>query len=112
MNKFIEKFKDEEFKCVNLYSELGIKINDCLTNVLSHYSLDEIMESVSPDMSSHYVIVLSGGHNGNGDWCEYLKDLHKVMNKLKNEFKECWLIDMQIDCADDVHNVFIGINYV
>lgn len=59
----------------------------------------------------HYVVNVHGGNNGHSDWPRYLLMLTAFILKLKNIGYRAWLIQLTNDCADDVFDVYIGIDY-
>lgn len=59
---------------------------------------------------SHYVIVLFGGLNGSGKWTNYFQTLINVFDKLDEKCEDCWLIELDNDCADDVYTAYIGLD--
>lgn len=58
---------------------------------------------------SHYVIVLFGGLNGCGKWKNYFQTLINVFDKLDEKCEDCWLIELDNDCADDVYTAYVGL---
>lgn len=55
------------------------------------------------------VISVAGGRNGSGNWSSYLSNLSNVMTELMNRNIDCWFINGQNDCLDDVFNMEFGI---
>lgn len=62
---------------------------------------------VDCDKGSHYIIFMSGGANGSGDWREYLKAFNDVLEELE-KIGKAWFIELNNDCCDDVHYAMIG----
>ena len=64
-------------------------------------------------MTNHYVINLHGGRNGNGIWMSYLVDARNIFENLllrnKGNFKKVYLIDWRTDVANDVFDMWIGV---
>lgn len=58
---------------------------------------------------SHYVLVLFGGLNGSGKWTNYFQTLINVFDKLDEKCEDCWLIELDNDCADDVYTAYVGV---
>lgn len=50
-----------------------------------------------------------GGLNGPGDWFEYMKDITTLFDILQSEY-DCWLVNLENDCPDDVFTLKIGIS--
>ena len=53
---------------------------------------------------SHNLAVVHGGKNGSGNWLDYLRE----MRSLFADFKHAWLVDIQVDCLDDVFTFIFG----
>ena len=63
----------------------------------------------SGDDNDYYIITLSGGLNGNGDWKAYLEDIVALVRALEDAFvSECWLVGLDNDYSDDVFYIEIG----
>ena len=63
---------------------------------------------VDCDKGSHYIIFMSGGANGSGDWREYLKAFNDVLEELE-KIGKAWFIELNNDCCDDVWTLRLGI---
>ena len=57
------------------------------------------------------ILMVSGGLNGdgNGDWGTYFKDILSLYEALNEKF-DVWLVDIAVDCLDDVFDLKFGIN--
>lgn len=81
----------------------GFEENKFRADSFSEVIKDEMGETIPNEyQDTHYIIEISAGKNGPGDWIEYLADMISIMNKLKKFFDEVYLIDWKNDCADDV----------
>lgn len=116
MNKYIDDYLkkfDEVGTICDENSEIFTKVNDCLTSILSPYVIEDIRkvnDTIEGNENEfHYVVHIHGGDNENGNWVDYLDDLTKLFIKLENTFDSAYLISMENDCPDDVHEVLIGI---
>ena len=116
INKFLEKFDyvNPKIEVCEENSEIGKKITDCLTTSGNAYKLMDIRKvtDTNPNTNketSHYVVMLHGGKNGNGKWFEYFSDLNLLFSTLSIRFNEAWLMELDNDCADDVHYVYLGL---
>lgn len=56
----------------------------------------------------YYIVCISGGANGFGDWQDYFSQLSVVFGELKESFYP-WLIQIDNDVTDDIHYVYIGL---
>lgn len=54
------------------------------------------------------VITIYGGLNGGGEWDEYLEDILALYNDLSEKY-HVWIIDLDVDCLDDVWTLKFGI---
>ena len=59
--------------------------------------------------SRHTIIYLSAGKNGPGNWLDYLDDLKSLFVNLNRYFDDAWLVKIDNDVKDDVHDIFIGV---
>ena len=50
-----------------------------------------------------------GGLNGSGNWFKYMKDITTMFDILQSEYN-CWLVNLENDCLDDVFTLKIGIS--
>jgi hypothetical protein len=66
-----------------------------------------------PDYS-HMIITFYGGDNsGTGDrgkWARYLTAIKELVESLETEFDKVWLINLDVDCPDDVFSVQIAVH--
>lgn len=53
--------------------------------------------------------VISGGLNGPGKWEDYLKDMAKLIQKVKDAGIHIWMIEGENDCLDDVFTMNFGV---
>lgn len=56
------------------------------------------------------IIEIGGGLNGWGEWDKYLKDLSKLVKKVKEEY-DIWLLELQNDSLDDLFYCTFGVNF-
>lgn len=91
----------------------GFEENKFRLDTFSEVIKDELGEPIPNEyQDTHYVLEISAGKNGPGDWIEYLADMISIMNKLKKIFDDVYLIDWKNDCADDVSYARIAVgNY-
>ena len=73
------------------------------------FCVDSLSEVIGNDNkgTNAYIIEASAGKNGPGDWIEYLADMISIMNKLKKNFNDVYLLDWKNDCPDDVSYIRI-----
>lgn len=66
------------------------------------------------DMRAHATLTLTvyGGLNGHGSTEDYNKDINALMNKLKEDFPDCWIADRFDDRADDVFALTINLKKI
>lgn len=93
-------------------TEVYKKFKSVLEN-FSEYSLLEykgVVDDYSDEVKiDHYIFLISGGNNGSPDWIKYLEDLKEFIKELNKEFEDSWIIEINNDCDDDIHNIYIGI---
>lgn len=86
------------------------EINNVVSSI-SKYSLEDVRKIDDGNNEFHYVIHISGGDNGNGSWVSYLNELTNVIQQLELKLKfNVYIIKLENDCLDDVHNVFLGLS--
>jgi hypothetical protein len=65
-----------------------------------------------PDYS-HMIITFYGGDNSDtgdkGKWARYLTVIKELVEKLETEFDNVWLVDLDVDCPDDVFSIHIAV---
>lgn len=65
-----------------------------------------------PDYS-HMIVTFYGGDNSGtadkGKWARYLTAIKELVEKLEKEFDNVWLVDLDVDCPDDVFSVQIAV---
>ena len=106
---FLRKF-DEKGEIIDSNTELWNKIDDVITKSLATYGIQSIRKiSDKTIQRHHFVIHLHGGDNGNGDWSDYLMQLKNIFVNLEEVFEKAWIIQIENDCLDDVHEVLIGV---
>lgn len=83
------------------------------------YVADVIVDELGHEIPNEYqnkrqVIFIHGGKNGDGEWNEYLVDALSLFNKLKSKefggFNDVYLCKWDVDVADDVFYMWIGVN--
>lgn len=72
------------------------------------FNILEVKDIIAGD-SRHTIIYLSAGKNGPGNWLDYLDDLKSLFVNLNRYFDDVWLIKIDNDVKDDVHDIFIGV---
>ena len=81
----------------------GFEKNRFRADSFSEVIKDEMGKTIPNEyQDTHYIIEISAGKNGPGDWIEYLADMISIFNNLKKYFNKVYLIDWKNDCADDV----------
>lgn len=90
----------------------GIEDNRFSCGYVADVLFDEVGQIV-PDENRHKIIFIHGGKNGDGKWNEYLVDALSLFNKLKSKeyggFNDVYLIKWDVDVADDVFYMWIGV---
>ena len=116
MNKYIDDYLkkfEETGEVGDENSEIFRKINDGMTSILSPYVIEDIRKVndviEENDDEFHYVVHVHCGDNGNGNWSDYLIDISKLVIELENTFDSAYIISIENDCPDDVHEILIGI---
>jgi hypothetical protein len=56
-----------------------------------------------------FIVKLTGGLNGNGNWINYLKGLTRTFDGLSVNGFDAWMIKMENDSLDDVFYCTIGV---
>ena len=65
-----------------------------------------------PDYSHMLVTFYGGDNSGTGDkgkWVRYLTAIKELVEKLETEFDNVWLINLDVDCPDDVFSIHIAV---
>lgn len=90
------------------------KVTEKLTNELKPI-VDNLKNSSKLSFMSFYkddygtdILMVSGGLNGHGDWGTYFKDILSLYEALNEKF-DVWLVDIAVDCLDDVFDLKFGI---
>lgn len=116
IEKVMEKYNTERIVEVDEQSKRTI-VNYFNQFQSLNYKIIELAkieaENCHNEISYHYIICLNGGNNGNGSWQQYFIDLAYIMNsihlKYQTNIEDIWLIKLDNDVLDDVHNVYIGL---
>lgn len=113
IDAFLKKFGETGTVC-GKNSDIWKKVAGCLHVAGDAYKVMAIREVTvkydGREDRNHYVIMLHGGNNGDGMWCDYLKNLAGVFEELSCAFTEApWLIELDNDAVDDVHYVYFGV---
>lgn len=99
INKSLVGTEDNNFSCGYV---ADVIVNECGNNIPNEYQ------------NKCQVIFVHGGKNGGGKWNEYLVDALSLFNKLKSKefggFNDVYLIKWDVDVADDVFYMWIGVN--
>lgn len=83
------------------------------------YVADVIADELGHEIPNEYqnkrqIIYIHGGKNGSGKWNEYLVNALGIFNRLTKEniggFNNVYLIKWDVDVADDVFYMWIGVN--
>lgn len=86
------------------------EINNVVSSI-SKYALEDIRKIDDGNDKCHYIIHISGGDNGNGAWVLYLTELTNVIQQLELNLKSnVYIIKLENDCLDDIHNIFLGLS--
>ena len=90
------------------------KVTEKLTNELKPI-VDNLKNSSKLSFMSFYkddygtdILMVHGGLNGPGDWGTYFKDILSLYEALNEKF-DVWLVDIAVDCLDDVFDLKFGI---
>ena len=111
LKKLEEKYQESSWR-VNRLSQDALHVKERFINLpLSDHNLSMIHFAVSPKFPGEFRVMLCGGDNGPCRWTEYLLRLAIFMGRIKETFKNVWLIDIDNDCLDDVHYVTLGVRY-
>ena len=109
---FNETWQDVTDDCIERVKKC---LSGCDENRFSvGYVADVIKNEVGQDIPneyehSHKVIYIHGGKNGDGDWVNYMMDVTSIIFRLSKEFKNVYLIKWDVDVADDVFYIWIGV---
>lgn len=88
---------------------------DIIENFFHHYEEYYKVASIEKVLFGddvHFIVQLFGGKNGNGNWYDYLFHLSKLFASeyySKRGIENIWLIQLENDCMDDIHDVFVGL---
>ena len=62
---------------------------------------------------SHMIVTFYGGDNSGtsdkGKWTRYLTAIKELVERLETEFDNVWLINLDVDCPDDVFSIHIAV---
>lgn len=106
-----EKYQESSWR-VGRLSQNALDAKERFMNLpLSTHNLSMMHFAVSPKFPGEFRVMLCGGDNGPNRWTEYLLRLAIFIERVKETFKDVWLIDIDNDCADDVHYVTLGVKY-
>ena len=108
----ILKNTDEESIIISNETDIFSKFETVVKNFGDNYSIAEargIIDTYDENTITHYVFLIQGGNNGKPDWIDYLEKLKELFVLLNYEFTDSWLIKIDNDCLDDVHDIYIGI---
>ena len=85
-------------------------INDELRSIVDNLENSSKLSFMSfyKDDYGTDILMVSGGLNGHGDWGTYFKDILSLYEALNEKF-EVWLVDIAVDCLDDVFDLKFGI---
>ena len=111
IDEYLKKFGETGEVC-DENSEIFRKVNDCMTSIFSPYVIKDIRkvsDIIEENKEFHYVVHVHGGDNGNGNWSDYLIDINKLVVELENTFDSAYIISIENDCPDDVHEILFGI---
>ena len=98
--------------------EFESKVNECLKDTINRFSLGYVADVINDDCGNdvlaecqdkHHVIYLHGGQNGNGHWINYMKDMTNIVLNLCTKFDKVYLIKWNVDVADDVFDIWLGV---
>ena len=87
---------------------------DKLNNFSCGYIADVVENELGEPVTDKYkVIYIHGGRNGKGNWISYSEDIAKLFVSLVNPatggFDSAWLLKTDVDVADDVFYMWIGV---
>ena len=75
------------------------------TKIINDLGLTKISVTSEKDMGNYKLVKIFGGFNGSGEWPLYIRQIQEIVEA----FKECWVIDLNTDLADDVWYLRLGI---
>ncbi len=115
-----EEYNEVWKECTILFKD---KIEKCLVGTEDDkFKLEYVAEVIENEVGQpvpneyekqHFVILLTAGKNGDGDWVNYLIDAHNIFDDLMDPdiggFEKAYLIKWENDCADDVSYLYIGV---
>lgn len=107
-------YDGEDWKALGATCPLALKIQEHISKLEPSVGLGQLIEVDSYNDQEktefecqYYVGVFHSGYNGGGGekkWLLYLDNIKSIM-KL---FKDSWLICIENDCCDDVHDFLIA----
>lgn len=105
-DEYIERIK----KCL-----IGTEDNRFSCGYVADVVKNELGQPIPNEyQDKHQIIFIHGGKNGSGEWKDYLQDAYNIFRRLTNKdcgrFKNAYLIKWDVDVADDVFYMWIGVN--
>ena len=102
-------FKDRIEKCL-----VGTEDNKFKLEYVAEVIEDETGASLPNEYEDHrYIVLITAGKNGDGDWINYLIDAHNIFVDLTDPnvggFEEAYLVKWENDCADDISYLYLGL---
>ena len=96
----------EEIVILGKETEVYNKVDEVVKYLPMKYSISESYAVLDDEKNiSHYLFTVGGGNNGQADWLSYFSSIRKMFVLLNYEFSDVWLVKIENDCLDDVHNV-------
>lgn len=93
-------------------AEITQGVNEYLSmdmfTVHSRLRLDNFKHVMPGD---YYIMDLSGGLNGRGQFLFYMEDVSELIKMLMIRFNSVWLIKWENDCPDDLFTISIGMRF-
>ncbi len=86
------------------------KVNSITNSVKTQKDKLGMFDVVEFKKRDKYVVIrILGGLNGPGEWTNYMASITKLINKITEEYKRTWVVQLVNDCIDDVFTLDIGI---
>jgi hypothetical protein len=103
-------FKDKVEKCLVEAEDDNFKL-EYVAKVIEDETGSPLPNEYYP--YERYVILLTAGKNGDGEWTDYFIDAHNIFVNLTDPdvggFEKAYLIDWENDPSDDVSYLYIGV---